>query len=176
MFVRPSHWPSPFPHDDAILLKGEIERLGAKTILEFGPGESTAFFSGLGYEIATCEHDPHWHQVAVDRFKDNPKVRVFKYENEMPIPPIEGLAGRFDVGFVDTPQGYMAARKVLKGYEDCNRLNTALYALKHCDSIFLHDVARPLERCTLERLNREGFRFQIIEGKVARIWHQRKPT
>ena len=52
----------------------------------------------------------------------------------MPIPPIEGLGAdeRFDVGFVDSPQGYELVRKVLPGCEDCNRLNTTLYALNRC--------------------------------------------
>jgi hypothetical protein len=117
----------------------------------------------------TCEHDPHWYQVARERFKDAPNVRVLKYENEGPLPPIEGMDERFDVGFVDSPQGYGQKRKVLPGCEDCNRLNTTLYALNRCKVVYLHDIHRELEWATLGRLNRHGYRVETSGAKFARI-------
>ena len=76
---------------------------------------------------------------------------------------------RFDVGFVDSPQGYVLARKVLPGCEDCNRLNTTLYALDRCKVVYLHDIHRDLEWNTLGRLNRFGWRIETSGGKFAKI-------
>ena len=99
----------------------------------------------MGLQVTTCEHEDKWLEVARERFKDVPNVRVLKYENEGPVPPIDGMGDeRFDAGFVDSPQGYAQSRKILPGCEDCNRLNTTLYALNRCKIVYLHDIHRDL--------------------------------
>ena len=40
VWVRPAT-AIPFPEEDAELLKAELKKLGAKSVLEFGPGDST---------------------------------------------------------------------------------------------------------------------------------------
>ena len=124
----------------------------------------------MGLQVTTCEHEDKWLEVARERFKDVPNVRVLKYENEGPA-TVDGLGDdeRFDAGFVDSPQGYELARKVLPGCEDCNRLNTTLYAPNRCKIVFLHDVHRKLEWATLGRLNYHGYRIETAGGKFARI-------
>ena len=170
MFERPEGWLSPFPAADAKQIVAEIKRVGAKTILEFGPGDSTECFARMGMEVTTCEHDPHWYDVAVERFKDTPNVKVLKFENEMPVPPIAELEyTKFDIAFVDAPQGYPMKRKKFKGYEDCSRLNTCLCALERCKLVILHDAVRGLERATLGRLNAMGYKFEHCM-EYAKIW------
>jgi hypothetical protein len=166
---------SPVLHDlDKRVLGFEIANLGAKTLLEFGPGLSTEFFSSLGLQITTIEHNQKWYEVAKERFKDYPNVRVLKGEDEMPF-VVHGMGSyeKFDVAFVDAPQGYFPMRKIHKGYEECSRFNTTLLALQHAPVVFLHDVSRPLERGTLNRLNRLGYHVELIAVPygMARITH-----
>lgn len=148
---------------DVEYLKFEISSLGAKTLLEFGPGSSTELFAKLGLKITTIEHMEKWYQVAKECFKDYPNVRVLKGEDEIPflVPELDA-SEKFDIAFVDAPQGYEPVRKVHKGYEDCSRYNTTLFALQHAPVVFLHDVVRPLERGTLNRLNRMGYHIELI--------------
>jgi len=157
---------------DLALFTSEVERLGAKSILEFGPGDSTEFFAKMGLQVTTCEHDQHWYEVAVERFKDMPNVRVLKCEDEMPV-VVHGLGDdeRFDLAFVDAPQGYRPRRKIHKGYEDCSRFNTTLFALQHATVALLHDTQRPAERGTLNRLHLMGYKIELINVPygVARI-------
>lgn len=158
---------------DKQVFKFEVASLNAKSILEFGPGDSTEFFSSLGLQITTIEHSEKWYEVAKERFKDYPNVRVLKGEDEMPFLCPDLGDEKFDLAFVDAPQGFFPARKVHKGYEDCSRFNTALFALQYAPVVLLHDVSRPLERGTLNRLNRMGYKVQTIQVPygMARITH-----
>jgi hypothetical protein len=159
---------------DIDLFKMEVLSLGAKSILEFGPGDSTEVFAKMGIQVTTIEHIQKWYEVALERFKDYPNVRVLKGEDEMPF-RVEGMGSyeRFDLAFVDAPQGYFPMRKIHKGYEDCSRLNTTLLALERSPVVLLHDVTRPLERGTLNRLNVLGYKVEFIPVPygMARITH-----
>jgi predicted O-methyltransferase YrrM len=161
---------------DVAVFKNVASQLQAKTVLEFGPGLSTEALAGLGLQVTTVEHDQHWYEVAKERFKDNPNVRVLKGEDEMPflVPDLDPDE-KFDFAFVDAPQGYFPRRKIHKGYEDCSRFNTALFALQRAPVVLMHDVIRPLERGTLCRLNRMGYHFDLIRVPygMARITHGR---
>jgi len=175
--MRPKDWVRPAGNPtihqlEIDFLKSEIARLDAKSILEFGPGSSTEIFSGL--HVTTIEHSDKWLDAAKERFKDNPSVRVLKGEDEIPfLVPEMGDDERFDMAFVDAPQGYLPMRKIHKGYEDCSRFNTTLFALERCPVVFLHDIRRPLERGTLGRLNRMGYHVEPITTPfgMARITH-----
>jgi hypothetical protein len=164
---------------DINLFKFEIASLNARSILEFGPGDSTEFFASLGLQVTTVEHMEKWYLVAKERFKDYPNVRVLKGEDEMPF-TVEGLGSfeKFDLAFVDAPQGYYPLRKIHAGYEDCSRFNTALFALQHAPVVLLHDATRPCERATLNRLHLMGYKIEIINVPygAARISWLQKPT
>jgi hypothetical protein len=148
---------------DVAVFESEAARLNAKTVLEFGPGKSTDVFASLGLQVTTVEHMQQWFEVAQERFKDYPNVRVLKGEDEMPfLVPDLGPDEKFDFAFVDAPQGYYPRRKIHKGYEDCSRFNTTLLALQHAPVVLLHDITRPLERGTLNRLNRMGYHIDFI--------------
>jgi predicted O-methyltransferase YrrM len=162
--------------EDVEHLKSAVADLGAKTILEFGPGLSTEVFDGLGLQVTTVEHHDKWYEVAKERFKDKPNVRVLKGEDEMPfrVPELDD-AEKFDMAFVDAPQGYFPMRKVHEGYEDCSRFNTTIFALQHAPVVFLHDAIRPLERGTLCRLKRLGYQIETIRvplGMAKITWPQ----
>jgi hypothetical protein len=171
--VRPENT-STLHQQDVHYFQFEINSLGAKSILEFGPGASTELFAKLGLQVTTVEHIQKWYEVALERFKDCPNVRVLKGEDEMPF-TVTGMGSyeKFDLAFVDAPQGYRPLRRVHKGYEDCSRFNTTLFALQHAPVVLLHDTARPLERGTLNRLNRMGYKIEFIKVPygMARITH-----
>lgn len=165
--------------DYGMLLK---EAAGVKSALEFGPGISTLALIEAGVEkIVTLEHDPKWFDAAVAQFKDYPQVSVRTYKDE---PVVEAdVEGEFDIAFVDSPKGFVhvvrnveGTRKRHPGQEDCSRLNTCLFALKHAPIVYLHDACRPLERGTLGRLNQMGHKFEFTPGwaGMAKIW--RKPV
>jgi hypothetical protein len=161
---------------DVTVFKSEVKRLGAKSVLEFGPGLSTEVFSALGLQVTTVEHDQHWYDVAKERFKDYPNVRVLKGEDDMPFVVADlNPDERFDLAFVDAPQGYFPRRRVHKGYEDCSRFNTALFALERAPVVLVHDTNRPLERGSLNRFNRMGYHIDFIRVPygMARITHGR---
>jgi predicted O-methyltransferase YrrM len=145
---------------------------GAKSVLEFGPGGTTDIFINAGVpRIVTCEYIDKWLQVAKERFKDVPSVAVFPFTDTFPV-DVPGLGHEtFDVGFVDAPKGYMGGRHVHKGFEDCSRLNTVLFALERCKVVYLHDAIRPLERGTLARLHLMGYKHEFLKSPfgLARI-------
>lgn len=183
---RPADYAPPYNEEDKNLLLQEISNLGVGSILEFGPGDSTEFMSCISVRrllangkseekplpITTCEHLDKWYNVNRERFKDKPQIRVLKYHNEMPV-VVEGLGDdeRFDLGFVDSPQGYNPVRKAFPGYEDCSRFNTTLFAIQRCRAVILHDVMRPLERGTLGRLNAMGYEYNFLNPNTALITH-----
>lgn len=171
-WVRPDSQ-SPLGKGDVELFKAEIDRIAAKSVLEFGPGDSTQVFLDLGIQrIVTCEHKEKWRKVAAKRFKNDPRVKVVSYTNTVPVEVPELNGEKFDLALVDSPQGFYPAREVLEGMEDCSRLNTCLFALEHAKVVLLHDALRPLERGTLGRLNALGYHFEFIKFNdigIARI-------
>jgi hypothetical protein len=149
-------------------LAREVERVGAKSVLEFGPGDSTQTFLDIGVEkIVTCENIDKWLGVAKDRFKKDKRVTVLKFEDEFPV-TVDGLGDEmFDIGFVDAPKGFNPVRKVHPGFADCSRLNTLAFALDRCKVVLLHDAKRPLERGSLGRLWSTGlFDIEFIPNKI----------
>ena len=168
-----------FHPQDIAYVKFEIASLGAKNILEFGPGDSTQVFADLGLQVTTVEHSEKWYEVAKKRFAKYPNVRVLKGEDQMPF-VIHGMGSyeKFDLAFVDAPEGYYPRRKIHPGYEDCSRFNTTLAALERAPVVLLHDVIRPLERGTLNRLSRMGYKFGIIQVPygMARITHKEEDS
>jgi predicted O-methyltransferase YrrM len=151
----------------------------ANSVLEFGPGGTTdIFINACVPRIATCEYIDKWYEVARERFKDIPTVAVFRFSDTVPV-DVPGLGDeKFDVGFVDAPKGYAAARTAHAGYEDCSRFNTTLFALERCKVVYLHDAIRPLERGTLARLHLMGYDHEFLKSPfgLARIWKREQES
>jgi hypothetical protein len=160
-----------FHPKDEKLLAGAVE--GAKSVLEFGPGDTTDIFIKAGVpRIVTCEYIDKWLEVARERFKGAHSVTVVGFTDTVPV-HVHNLGDdeTFDVGFVDAPKGYAPARVAHPGFEDCSRFNTTLFALERCRVVYLHDAIRPLERGTLGRLNAMGYDHEFLDSPfgLARI-------
>jgi hypothetical protein len=154
----------PLHTGDDLLLVAAVQ--GVKSVLEFGPGESTQIFLDAGVErVVSCEYIDKWFNVAKERFKGEPRVEILKFTDTIPV-AVDGLEDeQFDVAFVDAPKGWpLQNRHIHQGYEDCSRFNTCLYALQHAPVVYLHDAYRPLERGSLCRLSRAGYEFDFIDG------------
>jgi hypothetical protein len=138
---------------------------GVSSLVEFGPGYSTFAFIEAGVpEIVGLEHDDQWFDLQTERFEDYDHVTIGRYWNTGPVAtvPDDVSAKRFDIAFVDSPKGYKAHRLVHDGQADCSRLNTCLAALELAPIVYLHDAIRPLERCTLMRLNSLGHKIEWV--------------
>jgi predicted O-methyltransferase YrrM len=160
-------------HSEDVRLLTEAVK-DANSVLEFGPGNTTDIFIKAGVpRIITCEYIEKWYEVARERFSENMNVGVLLFTDSVPV-VVHGLSDdeTFDVGFVDAPKGYAAARTIHKGYEDCSRFNTVLFALERCKVVYLHDAIRPLERGTLARLRLMGYEHEFLKSPfgLARIW------
>lgn len=158
------------PKSDLNDLRREAKRLGAEHVLEFGPGFSTYAFLEAGCQVVTLEHSPYWHGKAQHRFKDDERVKIVPYMNLRVIyaPKVEGM--RFDLAFVDSPQGVSKPGHVVhRGQEGLSRYNTMRFALEAAPVVLLHDANRRGERATLKKLVGAGYRVELIGKRIARV-------
>jgi hypothetical protein len=154
------------PAEDYQAFMAEVERAGAKRVLEIGPGYSTFAFIEAGCEKIVClEHDPKWFEEAKERFNDFPQVEIRKYWNEPEARAELEPDEQFDIALVDSPKGYKAARVIHPGQEDCSRYNTLVLALKHSPVVLLHDASRPLEKGSLGRVQGQGHKVTMVADK-----------
>lgn len=163
-----------FTFDDYNALLEECRTRNANRVLEFGPGISTLALieSGCG-AILTCEYNDRWFNSAHELFKGRPEVSLLRYRND-PEVSVAGLApdDTFDLAFVDSPIGIPSRGTVRHpGQEDCNRLNTVLFALERAAVVLLHDAKRPGEEMTLSRVAASGHAVSMIDTRkgIARI-------
>lgn len=157
-----------FEPDDKEILTSEVARLGAESLLEFGPGTSTEFFLTTPLKrIVTCEYLDEWLTVAREQFKDEARVTVLPFTDTFPV-EVEGLDPdeKFDIGFIDAPKGFNPVRKIHPGFADTSRLNTCMFALERCKVVLLHDGKRPLERGTLGRLWLMGYQYEFLPSRL----------
>ena len=154
--------PPQIPPKDRAAIEAEVERLGARAVLEFGPGASTRLFLEAGVSrIVTCEYSDEWFRKAVREWGGDPRVEVRRFTNA-PEPPVAGdPLGAFDLALVDSPIG-SNRRERLPGQEECSRLNTTLLALLHAPVVLLHDCHRPGEQATLERVKVAGHKVTVL--------------
>jgi hypothetical protein len=97
------HWWS-FTDYRAVL--DTVRRLGARRVLEFGPGSSTlALVEGGADQIDTCEDDPKWYDVHRSRVGRQfaPVVTVHRYTWADPLSIPELDARRYDLALIDGP-------------------------------------------------------------------------
>lgn len=162
-----------FTFDDYGALIDECRLIGARTVLEFGPGISTLAFIEAGCQrIATCEYQDKWIEKAKTDFTSCPQVSVHRFKNAVDV-EVSGLSRRdFDLVFVDSPIGSESRSFVpLEGQEDCPRFNTLVYALRCAPVVLLHDAKREGEQRTLTRIAEMGYSVEMIETVkgIARI-------
>jgi hypothetical protein len=162
-----------FSFEDYGALLTECRRLKVRTSLEFGPGISTLALVEAGAAVVTCEYSERWLNGARELLKGYSEVRVLRYFNE-PEARVEGLAAAetFDMAFVDSPLGLPSRGAVRHAaQEECNRLNTVLFAIERAPVVLLHDARRPGEQETLKAVIAAGHSVSRIETRkgIARI-------
>lgn len=151
----------------------ECARVGARSVLEFGPGISTLALVESGAEmIRTCEYQDRWIAQAAELLRGHPHVSVHRYCNEPVVKMQDDPGNEFDLAFVDSPLGVPSRGAVRHPeQEDCNRLNTVLYALDRSPVVLLHDAKREGEAATLARVAAMRHRVEMIDTRkgIARI-------
>jgi predicted O-methyltransferase YrrM len=116
----------------------------AYSILEFGPGYSTTAFAKNGRRVVSCEGNKEFYDAASAPLREL-GVQLCWYEErdfDIRIPEIDGV--KFDLGFVDSPVGRM--------WPLIPRINTALYCLRGCRLILIHDTMRERDRMLVNAL------------------------
>lgn len=130
--------------DDAATLRALVRDNRISSLLEFGPGESTALFIEAGVNrVTTCENDPIAFRAARLHFMPDDRVTVLHhfFAPEIVIPKLDGKA--FDAAYVNSPDG--------------DRMNTVRCALRACGLVFVQDAKRPDRMAMLDRLLDEGY-------------------
>lgn len=113
-----------------------------KSVLEFGPGNSTQALIDGGVEIITAfEQDAAYAESIKIRF---PAIRLFCYDPSQ-IPISRGFVSNFDIALIDGP--------TVKSFTP-SRLNAALFCFTRTRIIMMHDTVR--DRITLEVLEDIG--------------------
>lgn len=99
------HWCS---FNDYGVMLATVQRLGARRILEFGPGWSTlALIEGGADWIDACEDDPHYFAKYVERLEDRFPAKIamrpYNYRTPLFVPFVDD-APRYDLALVDGPR------------------------------------------------------------------------
>lgn len=157
-----------FSFEDYAALMKLVEEIGAKRVLEFGPGISTLALIEAGVEVIdSYEYDSTFLASAQERFQAYPQVTVRRFYNASLCvvldPPPD--ARRYALAFVDSPIGEGPRRRLLPGQEELSRYNTVMYALSKAPVVALHDAKRDGEQNTLARLAAEGFTHEMIDTR-----------
>lgn len=105
-----------------------VRALGAKKVLEFGPGSSTlALVEGGATLIDTCEDDPEYSDVydarIVARFPEIVRMRRYEWADPLIVPGIE--SERYDLALIDGPRDTTRRPDVLR------------YALARCEFVLM---------------------------------------
>lgn len=105
LYPEAQHWWS-FTDYGAVV--DVVQHLGARRVLEFGPGSSTlALIEGGATSIDTLEDDPHWagvHEARLAaRYPAIVRVHRYVWRDPLTIAPID--AARYDLALIDGPRG-----------------------------------------------------------------------
>jgi hypothetical protein len=144
---------------ELIALRQFVANHGIKSVLEFGPGRSTACFLDAGCRVYSLEYEARWLAHYRGVFANRPQLTLGVFQNREPAVLPQGLPERFDMALVDSPAGEHVA-----GAAGCSRLNTCLAAAAHTDLILLHDVNRSTERSTVEHMRNLGWDCESLAG------------
>jgi hypothetical protein len=131
-----------------------VQFMGYKKVLEFGPGNSTFAFSDAGCRVDSYESEASYYEEMILKFSENPRVRVYLYEN---LPTVEIDAGMYDMAFVDGPAFWYAPTNATHAFA---RRNTLRCASKHANVILLHDSKREPELTIVSEFLQENPSWQ----------------
>lgn len=155
LYPEERHWCS-FADYGAIL--DATARLGARRVLEFGPGSSTlALIEGGATAIDCCESDPHWFAVYRERLEAaHPTIvamQAYRWAAPLRIPQTDDKA--YDLSLVDGP------------HETTDRPACIAYALERCSAVLVpleeHSAPAYLRRVVEELAWQYGRTVEIVE-------------
>lgn len=166
MFLLYSNEATVFDFDDYAGLLNETRRIGAKKVLEFGPGFSTLALLEAGCtDITSLENSPIWLNRAKRRLRQYQYVHLGTYQDvpNMSLPGLDDDHQQFDMIFVDSPPGNPDS-------EGRARFNPVMWSLGRAPVVLLHDAKRQGEQNTLVRLPKE-YSVEMIDIRkgLARI-------
>ncbi len=139
-----------FP-DDYDFLANWCRKQGFRSILEFGPGDSTLALLDAGCRVVSYEHDISWLKKTLDRFRDEMEVEILHLpEGDLPEPPVHAP----DCVLVDGPP--------YREGQTLSRLGPCEWALEVCGCFLLHDARRDGEKATLKEMERRGMQVTQI--------------
>lgn len=123
LYPEERHW---WSMNDYGAVLDVVRKLGAKRILEFGPGSSTlALIEGGATTIDTCEDDPDWAQVYEERlqavYPDIVRVHRYAWLTPLRVPSVDNAS--YDLALIDGPLGTNRRPEVIR------------YALTRCRSV-----------------------------------------
>lgn len=132
-------------------------RLQPKTVLEFGPGSSTlALIEGGAHRIDSCEDNPDWAKVYVERlagrFPWAVNIVPYTWVDPLSIPTIDDR--RYDLAMIDGPFGTERRGAVLD------------YCLERCASVLIcveNSKGTGLRDTILRVFDRRGGMIEIME-------------
>lgn len=125
LYPEAQHW---WSLTDYGAVLGVVEQLGARRVLEFGPGSSTlALIEGGAEHIDACEDNPIWFNVYKDRLAIQYPTIVrfvpYVWADPLSIPALD--AQWYDLALIDGPHGTLQRPAVLA------------YCLERCRAVLM---------------------------------------
>ena len=139
--------------DEYFFLKQVAKDNEIKNVIEFGPGTSTQAFVKNNCEIYSFESNDRWLYFYRDKFKNNDKVHLIKFEDNNSYDDI--LKNSFDIAVVDGPVGK----------KEFSRMSSCLIASKVTDNILMHDASRKGEQDTIKYFIEQGWKYLSLNKK-----------
>jgi hypothetical protein len=141
MSFQGAHWWSVNDYEYVVKM---TRRLGARRVLEFGPGASTlSLLEGGAERIDCCETDRHWLNIYSERLQF-PQVVLHSYalSDPLSVPSLDGQ--RWDMALIDGPR------------EVADRFPVVHYCLARCAHVLV-----PLESIGSDAMTRFVFGLDV---------------
>ena len=124
-----------------------VKSKGIKSVLEFGPGVSTAVLAGANCKVKSLEPDPN-HFAERKRQLEHQNIEVHYFQSGHPV--VTSLAeASYDLGFITGPS--------CQQYSFISRVDAIQYAASRCRFLLLHDTKRAKEQRGIEYLKQSGW-------------------
>lgn len=127
--------------EEFIIIENLIQKFNIQSVLEFGPGTSTAAFIKHDCAIVSIENNPKYIEENKQKYANYSKIE-FVLNNQNQIEQlVSKLSGKtFDLCFIDGP------RADTDQYKMFSRIDSYILASQHAKYIICHDSNRPKDR------------------------------
>lgn len=159
LFPEEAHF---WSFNDYRCVRDVTHRLQARSVLEFGPGNSTlALIEGGATKVDTCEDDPVWAGTYIDRIvKRFPAIVTmmhYTWTDPVSVPMVDGE--RYDMALIDGPFGTERRPAVIE------------YCIARCDHVLVccEDLKGPgLKRAILDIALKHRLGYEhMVTGRLA---------